>query len=143
MKIFTIGFTKTTAENFFSRLSSAGVKKIIDARLKNGSQLSGFAKAKDLKFFSKQLCNANYVHDLNLAPTQEILDAYKKKEITWGQYEERFNNLMKIREIEKFEPKEFENACLLCSEDKPHFCHRRLVVEYLKEKWGNVEIIHL
>ena len=143
MKIFTIGFTKTTAENFFSRLSSAGVKKIIDARLKNGSQLSGFAKAKDLKFFSKQLCNASYVHDLNLAPTQEILDAYKKKEITWGQYEERFNNLMKIREIEKFEPKEFENACLLCSEDKPHFCHRRLVVEYLKEKWGNVEIIHL
>ena len=83
------------------------------------------------------------MHDLNLAPTQEILDAYKKKEITWGQYEERFNNLMKIREIEKFEPKEFENACLLCSEDKPHFCHRRLVVEYLKEKWGNVEIIHL
>ncbi len=143
MKIFTIGFTKTTAENFFSRLSSAGVKKIIDARLKNGSQLAGFAKAKDLKFFSKQLCNASYVHNLSLAPTQEILDAYKKKEITWSQYEERFNNLMKIREIEKFEPKEFENACLLCSEDEPHFCHRRLVVEYLKEKWGNVEIIHL
>lgn len=143
MKIFTIGFTKTTAENFFSRIKTSGAKKIIDTRLKNVSQLAGFAKGKDLEFFSKEICGADYEHNLELAPTKEILDAYKKKEITWQKYESDFIELIRDRAIENIDPEELNNSCLLCSEDTPHFCHRRLVAEYLKKAWKSIEIIHL
>jgi uncharacterized protein (DUF488 family) len=143
MKLFTIGFTKTTAEGFFFRLSQAKVKKIIDVRLNNVSQLAGFAKKDDLKFFAKTICNAGYEHIPDLAPTQGMLDEYKKSKGTWSAYAERFLNLMALRKIETIDRSRLDEGCLLCSEDKPHHCHRRLVAEYLKEKWGDVEIEHL
>ncbi len=143
MKLFTIGFTKTSAENFFDRLKKSGVKKIIDVRLNNISQLSGFAKAKDLKYFSKEIANIDYEHNLDFAPTKELLSLYRNKEINWEEYEKIFNQLMKDRAVEKLNNQNLENACLLCSEDKPHFCHRRLIAEYLKEKWNDLKIIHL
>ncbi len=65
MKLFTIGFTKTTAESFFSRLSQAGVKKVIDIRLNNASQLAGFAKKTDLIYFLKTICGIDYEHRLH------------------------------------------------------------------------------
>ena len=144
MKLYTIGFTKTTAELFFSRLKDAGVKRIIDVRLNNVSQLSGFAKKKDLQYFLKEICGIDYEHRPELAPTQEILDDYKKHRGDWSAYESRFFKLMRQRRIEEtISPSLVEEGCLLCSEDKPHNCHRRLVGEYLKEKWGNVEVKHL
>jgi len=143
MKLFTIGFTKTTAEGFFSRLSKAKVKKLIDVRLNNVSQLAGFAKKDDLKFFTKTICNAGYEHIPELAPTQSMLDEYKKSKGTWSAYAEKFLNLMAQRKIETIDRSRLDEGCLLCSEDKPHHCHRRLVAEYLKEKWGDVEIEHL
>jgi len=144
MKIFTIGFTKTTAEHFFSRLKKAGVKKVVDVRLNNVSQLAGFAKKNDLRYFLKTICGIDYEHRPELAPTQDILDDFKKKKGEWSAYEEKFLRLMEQRRIEDAVPREaVEGACLLCSEDKPHHCHRRLVVEYLKEKWGDIEIGHL
>ena len=143
MRLFTIGFTKTTAENFFSRLKNAGTRKLIDVRLKNVSQLAGFAKRDDLKFFAREICGIGYTHVPKLAPTQEILDDYKKRKGSWSDYETKFLDLMTHRQIENMDPQELDGGCLLCSEDKPHHCHRRLVAEYLKEKWGNIEIVHL
>ena len=144
MKLFTIGFTKTSAENFFGRLQRAGVRRLVDVRLNNVSQLAGFAKKNDLAYFLRELCNVEYDHRPELAPTQGMLDAYKKKKGAWSDYEDRFLDLMAQRRIEDtLEPSELDNACLLCSEDKPHHCHRRLVAEYLRLKWGNLEVTHI
>jgi len=144
MKVFTIGFTETSAESFFTRLQKAGVKKVIDVRLTNVSQLAGFAKRDDLRYFLKALCGIEYTHLPELAPTQEMLNAYKKQKGPWTDYEKKFLDLMKSRQIEETIPREtVEGTCLLCSEDKPHHCHRRLVAEYLKSKWGNLDIVHL
>ena len=116
----------------------------MDVRLNNVSQLAGFAKKDDLAYFLKEICGMEYVHLLPLAPTQEMLDEYKKQRGDWKTYETRFLELMKQRRIEATIPKEaVEDGCLLCSEDKPHHCHRRLVAEYLKQHWGDVDIAHL
>lgn len=144
MKITTIGFTKKSAEHFFEMIKQSGTKRIIDVRLNNASQLSGFAKKDDLKFFLKEICNVDYVHLPGLAPTKEMLDSYRKNHKSWSKYEKEFVALMKDRRIESKIPKEIiSEGCLLCSEDKPHYCHRRLVAEYLKTHWGNAEIKHL
>lgn len=139
INVTTIGFTKSNAEHFFGRLSRAGVKKVVDVRLHNTSQLAGFAKADDLAYFLKIVNEIEYIHQPLLAPTDPILKAYKKEKGDWRAYEQRFLGLMEERQIEKsFKPEMFKNSCLLCSEDKPHHCHRRLVCEYLNEKWGGV-----
>ena len=143
MRIYTIGFTKTSAEGFFRRLMTAGVKKLVDVRLNNVSQLAGFAKKDDLKYFTKAICNIDYEHLPSLAPTQELLDGYKKAAGGWEQYAERFLSLMSQRRIERIDHTRLDGGCLLCSEDKPHHCHRRLVAEYLRDRWGNVDIVHL
>lgn len=146
LKLFTIGFTQKGAETFFTQLKESGIRTLIDTRLNNRSQLSGFAKQNDLKYFLREICKINYRHMPQLAPTQDILDAFKKNKGTWEAYERSFRALMLSRRIEEqFQPELFENACLLCSEHKPHQCHRRLVAEYLREKWDGItiEIEHL
>ncbi len=143
--LYTIGFTKKKAEYFFGKLKQAGVKRVIDVRLNNVSQLAGFAKKDDLVYFLKQLGGMEYIHLKELAPTQEILDAYKKKKGDWAVYEKQFLNLMKKRHIEeKLKQEILHGGCLLCSEDEPHHCHRRLVAEYLQKEWGaGVTVTHL
>ena len=145
MKLYTIGFTKSTAAHFFGRLMEAGVRRVIDVRLNNTSQLSGFAKMPDLAWFLKSLGNIDCRHEPSLAPTRDMLDAYKKNKGRWEDYEPRFRALMAERRIEEsLDPAALDGACLLCSEDRPHHCHRRVVAEYLQEKWGGgVEIGHL
>ena len=144
MKVFTIGFTKTSAESFFNRLQKAGVKRVIDVRLNNVSQLAGFAKKEDLRYFLKAIGGIAYTHEPMLAPTQEMLDAYKKNGGDWPVYERRFLALIAERRIEDIvQHTAVDGACLLCSEDKPAQCHRRLVVEYLQRKWGDIEVAHL
>jgi uncharacterized protein (DUF488 family) len=144
IKLFTIGFTGKTAEQFFTCLQNAGVKRLIDTRLNNVSQLAGFTKRRDLEYFLRVIGSIRYEHDTELAPTDDILYAYKKKRITWDEYEERFNELIIARApAEHNEPSRFDHACLLCSEPEPDHCHRRLVAEYLKQKWDTVEVIHL
>jgi len=142
----TIGFTKSNAENFFERLKKAGVKKLIDVRLHNTSQLAGFAKADDLAYFLKQICGIQYVHQPVLAPTDQMLKAYKKDKGDWSVYENQFINLMAERRIEtRLRPEMFDGSCLLCSEATPHHCHRRIVCEYLNDKWGGgaLQVRHL
>lgn len=144
MNVFTIGFTKKSARQFFDMLRRSGVQRVVDIRLNNVSQLAGFAKRDDLAYFLKEVCGIEYVHLPDLAPTKEMLDEYKKLKGDWKTYEGRFLDLMSKRHIEDRIPKEvLAGGCLLCSEDKPHHCHRRLVAEYLKQHWGDLDITHL
>ena len=143
-KIYTIGFTKKSASEFFGTLKESGAKRVVDVRLNNVSQLAGFAKRDDLEYFLRQICRMDYVHMPDLAPTKEMLDAYRKEHRDWQTYEREFLALMDARRVAKLGIKRImSNACLLCSEDTPDRCHRRLVAEYLRRHWGDVEITHL
>jgi uncharacterized protein (DUF488 family) len=143
--IFTIGFTKKGAEKFFSLLESADIQRLVDVRIRNRSQLSGFAKRDDLKYFLNEISDIEYKHNKKLAPTKELLDRYRDDSISWNTYEKKFEDLLRDREVEKsLDRREFEkNTVLLCSEHKPDQCHRRIVIEYLDEMWGNVNETHL
>lgn len=144
MKLCTIGFTKSTAEHFFSRIRSSGARRVVDVRLANVSQLAGFAKKDDLRYFLAAICNVEYVHLPELAPTRELLDAYKQRGGSWATYERGFLALMARRRIEDTVPRTLiDRSCLLCSEATAHHCHRRLVAEYLRAKWGDLAIDHL
>jgi uncharacterized protein (DUF488 family) len=144
IKLFTIGFTRKSAEVFFEKLRTAGITRLIDTRLNNTSQLSGFAKQADLQYFLRQITRIDYEHQLPLAPNKDILDAYKQKKISWQDYEKCYLELLKKRAVESiFGSDKLANACLLCSEDKPHYCHRCLAAEYLRQKLENIEIFHL
>lgn len=144
IQLFTIGFTKKTAEYFFNQLCERGVKRILDVRLNNVSQLAGFAKRNDLRYFLRAICSIDYMCIPDLAPTKEIMDAYRKDKGDWSLYEKRFLTLLSNRRIEENLSKDIlDRGCLLCSEDKPDHCHRRLVAEYLNDKWGNIEITHI
>ena len=142
--IYTIGFTKKSAQTFFGLLQESGASELLDVRLNNVSQLAGFAKRDDLQFFLKEICDMGYSHLTSLAPTQAMLDAFKKRNGDWATYEQDFLALMRERRIEHtLDPASLDNSVLLCSEEKPHRCHRRLVAEYLANHWAEVSIWHL
>jgi uncharacterized protein (DUF488 family) len=145
VKLSTIGFTKTNAEGFFGRLQGAGVKTVIDVRLHNTSQLAAFAKADDLAYFLKTIGNIKYLHQPLLAPTDSMLKAFKKDKGDWNAYESRFLALMDERKIEeRLTPDSLDGACLLCSEATHHQCHRRLICEYLNDRWsGALQVDHI
>lgn len=144
MILFTIGFTRKSAERFFTLLKDAGVKRVLDVRLNNRSQLAGFSKATDLEYFLRTIAGIEYRQVPELAPTQELLDTYKKRKGSWSEYEYGFLELLRKRSVDRsLERSEFDMACLLCSEHQPDHCHRRLVADYLTEKWRDVEIRHL
>ena len=144
MKIFTIGFTKKSARRFFELLRTSGARRVVDVRLNNVSQLAGFAKRDDLAYFLGAICGMDYVHVPALAPTKQMLDAYKKQRGDWSTYETRFLDLMRARRVEQTVAKGIvADGCLLCSEDTPDHCHRRLVAEYLDRHWGGLDITHL
>ena len=144
MRIFTIGFTKKSASQFFGLLQESGACRIVDVRLNNVSQLAGFAKRCDLAYFLKEICAMDYLHLPTLAPTKEILDDYKKRRCDWITYETRFLDLMRARRVEETVAREtLAGSCLLCSEHTADRCHRRLVAEYLDRHWGGIDITHL
>lgn len=145
MEIYTIGFTQSSASDFFGRLTRAKIQRLMDVRLNNKSQLAGFAKRDDLCYFLREICRADYVHEPLLAPTQEMLDRYKKNGGSWAIYEREFLALMNEREIEtKLDRNSFaEPTVLLCSEATSENCHRRLVIEYLQRHWSDLSAIHL
>lgn len=136
-KIFTIGFTKKTAECFFGLLKDKKISVVIDIRRNNTSQLSGFSKYPDIKFFLNKICSINYISDINFAPTEQILKDYKSNKIAWDEYVVQFNELMESVKIKEYIEKEYDryrsdNICLLCSEERPDKCHRSLVAKYFK-----------
>jgi uncharacterized protein (DUF488 family) len=145
MEVYSIGFTRRTAERFFGTLKGAGVRRLVDVRLNNSSQLAGFSKRDDLEFFLSELCGAEYVHEPLLAPTQELLDGYRKDKGGWDPYAAAFLELLEERAVERtLERSLFDvPTVLLCSEPTADFCHRRLVLEYLERRWGDLTIRHL
>jgi uncharacterized protein (DUF488 family) len=144
MRLYTIGFTRKSAEYFFTRLKRAGIRTLVDVRLHNTSQLAGFTKKEDLPFFSRELCRAGYLHLPELAPSEELFRARTKEKMDWHAYEKRYLALLRHREVEAaLKPEALDGGCLLCTEDDPRHCHRRLAAEYLQDKWPGVEVIHL
>lgn len=145
IKIFTIGFTGSSAQHFFERLNNAGVKKVIDTRLWATSQLAGFARKKDLPFFLKEIANIDYEYRQELAPSDDILKAFKNNQINWPEYVERYNALIHHRNIANIlTPEEVHESCFLCACKTPDNCHRRLLAEYLQKEWDEpVQITHL
>lgn len=144
MKLYTIGFTKKSAEKFFKLLTDNGVTQLVDTRINNSSQLSGFAKASDLQYFARQIGNIDYRHELDYAPTKELLGKYRKKEMTWDEYEVEYLNLLDMRKVgDKVNIQALHQNCLLCSEHTAEKCHRRLLAEYLQHRFTDVEVVHL
>jgi uncharacterized protein (DUF488 family) len=143
--LYTIGFTKRRASDFFGAIRRAGIRRLVDVRLHNASQLAGFTKREDLPFFLREICGAEYRHEPLLAPTQELLDRYRKQKAGWDDYERRFLALMAERRIEAVLDRALfaVPTVLLCSETTAAHCHRRLVCEYLAQQWGDVRAVHL
>jgi len=142
--LYTIGFTKKTAKQFFELLKKNNVKKVIDIRLNNKSQLAGFSKGDDLQYFLHEIAGISYVHILMYAPTEDILKKYQKGEISWAEYQTKYLDLLEKRKIiETLEPVNLDGACLLCSEEHPDQCHRRLLAEYIQRQFRDIKIIHL
>jgi len=143
MKLYTIGFTKHTAEDFFEKLKFAGVKQVIDIRINKTSQLAAFAKGSDLPYLLNKTVGIGYLSKSELAPTKELLRNYRSKEITWEEFAAKYQNqIAESKVILSLNKGDFENSCLLCSEETAEKCHRRLLAEELSKFW-EIEIIHL
>jgi uncharacterized protein (DUF488 family) len=145
MEIYSIGFTQKSASQFFGTLKAHGIERLLDVRLNNTSQLAGFAKQVDLAYFLREICGAAYEHEPLLAPTQDILDAYKKRKGNWDDYTDVYLALIRSRKVESvLSPENFQKkTVLLCSEATAEHCHRRLALEYLQERWDGIRIVHL
>jgi uncharacterized protein (DUF488 family) len=145
MEIYSIGFTQKSASQFFGTLKAHGIERLLDVRLNNTSQLAAFAKQADLAYFLKEICGAAYEHEPQLAPTQEMLDAFKKHKGSWDTYSKAYLSLIRSRKVEAVLSRESfqKKTVLLCSEATPEHCHRRLALEYLQNRWDGVEIHHL
>ncbi len=145
MEIYTIGFTKRTAESFFEALRTHQIRRVVDVRLNNVSQLAGFTKRDDLRYFLDRLLGVEYRHEPTLTPTPELLGGYRRRAISWADYEAAFRALLEERSVAgRLDPEMFSiRAALLCSERTADRCHRRLVAEYLAGSWGDVKVVHL
>lgn len=145
--LYTIGYTKKSLREFIERLRGAGVDCVVDIRLHNTSQLAGFAKKDDLQFLLEEGFGIGYTHRDEFAPTEEILSDYKSGK-KWEVYHARFKSLIDERGmVDSFLELARENGwrrpCLLCSEDEPDKCHRRLVAEAVAREVDNLEVRHL
>lgn len=144
MTLYTIGFTKKSAKEFFEKLINHNIRKVIDIRLNNSSQLAGFTKGNDLKYFLKTIANIGYIHLPEYAPSKELLNNYKQKNISWEDYENQYLSILENRQILKnIDYSIFNDACLLCSEPTADKCHRRLLSEYLANKHKDMKIVHI
>lgn len=149
MIIYTIGFTKKTAEVFFELIKTNDIQSLIDVRLNNKSQLAGFAKGKDLDYFLKEICGVQYYYEEEFAPTKDLLDRWHKKSVSWNDYTKEYGETLRRRRAEwtyEVRYKDAGNVCLLCSEPTTENCHRRLLAEYLKENCSickDAEVVHL
>lgn len=139
-----MGFAGKSAAEFFELLRINRVRRVLDVRLHNTSQLAGFTKKDDLKYFLRELCNMEYFHVTELAPAPELLKAYRKPPHDWEAYASGYLRLLADRDVaNQIDRKLFKDGCLLCSEERPDHCHRRLAAEYLQAHWKNIKISHL
>ncbi len=146
MVLCTIGFTKKSAATFFETLKKHEIDLLIDIRLNNSSQLAGFSKGDDLKYFLQEICRCEYVHDMVFTPAKEIFDGFQSKNICWNEFETRYKELLKERSATSHfvsDYSKYKAVCLLCSEATPDHCHRRLLAELLKESNDEIQVVHI
>lgn len=149
MNIYTMGFTQKSARKFFTLLTENNVKLLMDIRLNNSSQLAGYTKGTDLEFFLTEFLNIRYVHELSFAPTKELMDGYKKGQISWQSFEDEYNEILEKQNVknilDKKYNKDFDGICLMCSEPAAENCHRKLAAEYIKNMYPelDINIVHL
>jgi len=144
MKLYTIGFTGKSAEQFFRLLTENGVKRVLDVRLNNTNQLAGFTKRDDLRFFLSRVAGIDYLHLPQFAPSEELLKGYRGHSLDWAKYERGYLTLLADRSALAFvDPSVFDSGCLLCSEATPERCHRRLLAEFVASCVPDVHIMHL
>jgi len=143
-KLYTIGFTQKSAEEFFTTLEQNNVESILDIRFNNDNHLSSFARKKHLPFLLNQILGCKYDYLPVLAPTRELFKGYKDGIISWPVYCNKYISTLKEIQPESFITEgQLNNACLLCSESTPKKCHRRLAAEYLAGKFPDTRIKHL
>lgn len=144
MNIFTIGYTKKSAQTFFELINENKIDVVIDIRLYNSTQLAGFSKSKDLKYFLKKICECEYIAAPEFAPTAKLFNDYKNGNINWQEYEIAYNELMHTHmNLDFFRAFPNKKICFLCAESTPDYCHRRLLAEMLADIYDNVIITHL
>ncbi len=153
MKLYTIGFKKRSAEKFFTILKDSNIQKLIDVRRKNNSLFSGFTKKQDLRFFLEECFAIIYEHIPEFAPSEGLLKSYRKRIGSkkydlnaWDDYERQFYREVLSKPIVgrfKIAVETFSSVCLLCSEEKADYCHRRLLAEYFERQLSNIKVIHL
>lgn len=146
MVLYTLGFTQKSAQQFFELIKSNNIDMLVDIRLNNKSQLAGFTKGDDLRYFLDKICNCKYRHCIEYAPTKDILGNYKKKVISWDEYVTQYIPLMQKRDaVQKFveEFGDYKSVCLLCSEPTPINCHRRLLSEMIVAECPGITVKHI
>lgn len=144
IQLFTIGSGGKSARQFFSLLQNAGIRRVIDVRLFNSSQLAGYTKSNDLAYFVDAILHAEYQHSPVLAPTKDILNDYKNGLINWATYQQQYLALLERRQPQRqFNLQTLSQACLLCAEPTADHCHRRLAAEYLQTHFHELTLVHL
>jgi uncharacterized protein (DUF488 family) len=145
--LYTIGFTKKSAEEFFTLLRENDVRMLLDIRLNNTNQLAGFTKQQDLAYFTRELLGIPYVHDPRFAPQAETISTYRKGKGAFGPFREEFMKTMEERRIREVIRADYsdrlDRCCLLCSEKDADSCHRKIVAELMQEVYPDLEVIHL
>ena len=92
MTLFTTGFAGRDAQGFFTRLREHGVRRLIDVRRFNTSQLAGYTKHRDLPFLLAELCDADYTHVPDAAPAADLLTAYRSDELPFDAFAQAYRD---------------------------------------------------
>jgi len=144
MEVYTAGFTKWLAKDFFNLLENLKINKLIDIRLRPNSQLSGFTRGVNFSYFLENLSNVKYEHQIKLAPTKELLNKRRNEGLNWQDFESEYVKLLD-KDILNYCLNEIsnQNILFLCSETEPQFCHRRILTDKLCSFNPNLEIVHL
>ena len=143
MRIYTLGFSHKSAEEFFDMLRESGVRRVVDIRRSNTNQLAGFTKKDDLRYFLRVILDMPYTHELALAPSADLMHAYRHDEVGFDEFSKQLREEYDAGEVSSLDRSLFDDAVLLCSEADPSTCHRLVAAEYLAEVWDDVEIVHL
>ena len=144
MQIFTIGYTKKSAREFFGLIKANEIDVLVDVRLYNNTQLAGFSKSRDLEFFLAALCGCGYVWAKQFAPSPALFNDYKSGQIDWAACEAVYRDFLNAHTgLDFFRLYRNKRICLLCAEETPECCHRRLLAEKIADEYDGTEITHL